>query len=145
LEALALADIREKAWAACHNERRLAERILRLKNEESGNRLAGYERELRHLRARLPEIEALMQNLYEDRIRGTVPEPVFATLMQKYEAEREEKARAIPALEEKVRAGRENIEGVSQWMRHIRQYTWLEALNEGILIELVERIEVGAA
>ena len=63
--------------------------------------------------------------------------------MQKYEAEREEKARAIPALEEKVRAGRENIEGVSQWMRHIRQYTRLEALNEGILIELVERIEVG--
>ena len=64
-----------------------------------------------------------MQNLYEDKCTGTIPQTVFQTLMRKYEAERAEKAAAIPELEQKVRAQLENRQDANRWMEVIRRYT----------------------
>ena len=89
------------------------------------------------------ELERLMQNLYEDKCTGTIPQTVFQTLMRKYEAERAEKAAAIPELEQKVRAQLENRQDANRWMEVIRHYTEIAALDESILFELVDRIEVG--
>ena len=139
---LVTANIREKARAVAFDEESVSQKILRLKREESNSRLAGYERELKAARARLPEVERLMMNLYEDRIKGTLPDAVFATLMRKYETQQTELNGQIPILIEKVRQGRLSSDNTVQWMRHIRQYTQLETLDEAILIELVERIEV---
>jgi hypothetical protein len=139
---LVVADIREKARAVAFDEQRVSRNILRLKSEESDSRLAGYEKELRAARARLPEVERLMMNLYEDRIKGTLPDATFATLMRKYEAQQAELNGQIPVLMEKVRQGRQNTDNTALWMRHIRQYTQLETLDEAVLIELVERIDV---
>jgi len=140
---LVVEHIREKARAVAFDEKQVSRKILRLKSEESDSRLAGYERELKAARTRLPEVERLMMNLYEDRIKGTVPDAVFATLMRKYEAQQAELNGQIPVLIEKVRQGRQNFDNTALWIRHIRQYTQLETLDEAILIELVERIEVG--
>ena len=41
----------------------------------------------------MAELERLMQNLYEDKCTGTIPQTVFQTLMRKYETERAEKSR----------------------------------------------------
>ena len=104
-----------------------------------------------------------MQNLYEDKCTGTIPQTVFQTLMRKYETERAEKASAIPELEQKVRAQLENRQDANRWMEAIRRYTAITApmmrvdiatlfpemcqrvLDESILFELVDRIEVGEA
>ena len=48
----------------------------------------------------MAELERLMQNLYEDKCTGTIPQTVFQTLTRKYETERAEKAAAIPELEQ---------------------------------------------
>ena len=84
-----------------------------------------------------------MQNLYEDKCTGTIPQTVFQTLMQKYEAERAEKVGAIPELKRKVENYLENQADASRWLAIIRQYTELTELDESILFELVDRIEVG--
>ena len=84
-----------------------------------------------------------MQNLYEDKCTGTIPQTVFQTLMRKYEAERAEKAAARPELEHKVKAHMENRQDADHWTEIIRQYTEITALDESILFALVDRIEVG--
>ena len=84
-----------------------------------------------------------MQNLYEDKCTGSIPQTVFQTLMQKYEAERAEKAEAVPELERKVRAHLENQVDTDRWLEIIRRYTEISELDETILFELVDRIEVG--
>lgn len=142
LLALVIDDIREKAQAVSHDEKRIVQNIVRQKSAESDSRLAGYERELRAAQGRLPEIERLMMSLYEDRIKGTVPEAVFATLMKKYETQQAELAAAIPELQSKIHTGRECFDNTSMWVKHIRKYTELEMVDEAILIELVERIDV---
>ena len=145
LEELVLTDIREKArFVECDGER-LAEQISRMKEKESRSRVISYEQELKAAAARMTELERLMQNLYEDKCTGTIPQTVFQTLMRKYETERAKKAAAIPELEQKVRAQLENRQDANRWMEVIRRYTEITALDESILFELVDRIEVGEA
>ena len=145
LEELVLTDIREKArFVECDGER-LAEQISRMKEKESRSRVISYEQEMKAAAARMTELERLMQNLYEDKCTGTIPQTVFQTLMRKYETERAEKAAAIPELEQKVRAQLENRQDANRWMEVIRRYTEITALDENILFELVDRIEVGEA
>ena len=143
LEHLVLADIREKArYASCDRDK-LMEQIIRLKAKESHSRLAALEREWKASTLRLTELERLMQSLYEDKCNGTVPQTVFQTLMKKYEAERAEKAAALPDLESKVKAQRENTQEAERWSDIISSYTEIAVLDESILFELVDRIEVG--
>lgn len=143
LEQLVLADIKEKARFAEHDPERLAQQIIRLKEKEARTRLSSYEQELKTAVARISELERLMQNLYEDKCAGTIPQTVFQTLMKKYETERAEKAGMIPDLERKVKSHLENRQDADHWTEVIRRYTEITELDETILFELVERIEVG--
>lgn len=145
LEQIVLEDIREKARFAAHDPELLAQHILRLKDKEAQSRRVSCEQELKAVKARLDELERLMQSLYEDKYSGTVPQSVFQTLMRKYEAERVEKADALPELERKVRAAMENRQDAGRWTEIIRQYTEITKLDESILFALVDRIEVGEA
>jgi hypothetical protein len=143
LLSLVLADIREKARAVSLNEAEIVKQIIKLKVCESDSRMAGYEKELHTALTRLPEVERLMMTLYEDRIKGTVPEAVFATLMKKYETQQAELTAQIPALEEKIHAGRQGKDDTRLWISHIKKYAAVEEADEAILIELIERIDVG--
>lgn len=143
LHELVLTDIREKARFAEYDSDSLIHTITQMKEKESHSKISSYQQELSATSKRLSELEKLMQNLYEDKCRGTIPQPVFQTLMQKYEAERAEKAAALPELETKVRAQMENREDAGKWAEMIRKYTEITELDEAILFELVERIEVG--
>ena len=119
------------------------QQIIRLKDKEAKSRLSSCEQELKTYTARLSELERLMQNLYEDKCAGTIPQTVFQTLMHKYEAERAEKSEAIPELERKVKSYLENRTDANRWLTVIRRYTEITELDESILFELVDRIEVG--
>ncbi len=145
LHELVLTDIREKARFAEYDSDSLIQTITRMKEKESHSKISSYQQELSATSKRLSELEKLIQNLYEDKCRGTIPQSVFQTLMQKYEAERAEKAAALPELEAKVRAQMENRKDAGKWAEMIRKYTEITELDEAILFELVERIEVGDA
>ena len=145
LKQLVLADIREKAQYAEYDRDRLLAQIIRMKDKELHSRTASYAQELKAVSARVSELERLMQNLYEDKCTGVVPQTVFQTLMKKYEAERAQKAAAVPELEQKVRAQMENRHDADSWSEIIRRYTDITDLDETILFELVDRIEVGEA
>ena len=145
LKQLVLADIREKAQYAEYDREHLLAQIIRMKDKELHSRTASYEQELKRISARVSELERLMQNLYEDKCTGVVPQTVFQTLMKKYETERAQKAAAIPELERKVRTQMENRHGADRWAEIIRRYTEITELDETILFELVNRIEVGEA
>lgn len=145
LKQLVLADIREKAQYAEYDRERLLAQIIRMKDKELHSRTASYEQELKTISARVSELERLMQNLYEDKCTGVVPQTVFQTLMKKYEMERAQKAAAIPELERKVQAQMENRHDADRWAEIIRRYTEITELDETILFELVDRIEVGEA
>jgi len=143
LSEIVLDNIREAARLVAHDREDIIERIVRTKDKEAHSRLSAFEKELKTSVARMQELERLMQNLYEDKCTGVVPQTVFQTLMQKYETERAQKAAAIPELEKKIKAQLENKRDADRWADAIRRYTEITELDEHILFELVDRIEVG--
>ena len=145
LHKIVLQDIREKARYVTYDRESLLERIVCMKDKEQNSRLASWEQELKVTSARVRELEKLMESLYKDKYEGTVPLPVFQTLMQKYETERAQKAAAIPELERKVQEQRSKQNDASRWANLIQKYSEIAELDETILLELVERIEIGEA
>jgi len=145
LYQIVLEDIRAKAQYAAHDRDRLLAQIVRMKDKELHSRRASYEQELKIIAARVAELEKLMQNLYEDKCTGVVPQTIFQTLMRKYEMERAQKAAALPELERKVQEQLSRCQDVDRWANIIQQYTEITELDESILFELVDRIEVGEA
>jgi len=143
LKEVVLRDIQEKAQYAQYDRERLVAQIVRMKEKEKHSRLASYEQELKSATARITELEKLMQNLYEDKCTGVVPQTVFQTLMKKYETERAQKADALPELEQKLRTQLAARQEVDRWTDIIRHYTEITELDETILFALVDRIEVG--
>ena len=143
LSEIVLDNIREAARLVAHDREDIIERIVRTKDKEAHSRLSAFEKELKTSVARMQELERLMQNLYEDKCTGVVPQTVFQTLMQKYETERAQRAAAIPELEKKIKAQLENKRDADRWADAIRRYTEITELDEHILFELVDRIEVG--
>ena len=133
----------QKARFAEYDPEQLVRQIIRLKDKEAKSRLSSCKQDLKTYTAWLSELERLMQNLYEDKCAGTIPQTVFQTLMRQYEAERAEKAETIPELERRVKAHQENQTGADRWLEVIRRYTEITELDETILFELVDRIEVG--
>lgn len=145
LHQIVLEDIRAKAQSAANDRDRLLAQIIQMKDRERHSRRASYEQELRVTSARVAELERLMQNLYEDKCAGVVPQTVFQTLMQKYEAERAQKASLLPELEQKTQEQLTRNQDVARWANIIQQYTEISELDESILFELVDRIEVSEA
>ena len=143
LHEIVLRDIREKAQYVTYDRESLMERIVRMKDKEQNSRLASWEQELKATAARVRELEKLMESLYKDKYGGVVPTSVFQTLMQRYETERAQKADAIPDLERKVQEQRTKQNDASRWANLIQKYSDLTELDETILLELVERIEIG--
>lgn len=143
LNEIVLHDIREKARNVQYDRDRLMERIIRMKNKEANSRLASCEQELKIVTKRVDELVNLMDSLYADKYKGNIPQSVFQTLIQKYEAERAQKAALIPELEQKVRAQKETRLDAERWADLISRYTEIAELDETILFELVDRIEVG--
>ncbi len=108
LEQLVLQDIRGKSRFANCDRENLVEKITRMKAKESRSRAISCEQELKAAAGRLSELENLMQNLYEDKCKGVIPQTVFQTLMKKYEMDLAEKAAAIPELKQKVKSQHED-------------------------------------
>ena len=145
LYQIVLEDIRTKAQYVAYDRDRLLAKIVHMRDMEQHTRRASYEQELRVTSARVDELGRLMQNLYEDKCSGVVPQTVFQTLMQKYETERAQKSALLPELERKVRDHQEQHREADRWADIIQQYTEITKLDESILFALVDRIEVSEA
>ncbi|MDL2274032.1 recombinase family protein [Oscillospiraceae bacterium OttesenSCG-928-G22] len=145
IERFLLEDIRENARLVMMDERRVIDAIVRMRNTDSVSRLAAYRQELRHGKNRAAELERLISSLYEDRIKGTIPESVFQTLMDKYEQERLAKTEHVAQLERRIAEQERGWGDASQWTSLIKSYINLETLDAATLLELVDHIAVHEA
>ena len=84
-----------------------------------------------------------MQSVYEDKVKGTIPESFCVQLMQKYENERVEKLALKADLAAKIEAMKQSECGTDEWIAMIQDYSKLETLDRPTLLKLIQKIEVG--
>jgi DNA invertase Pin-like site-specific DNA recombinase len=143
LSQLVLTDIRQKAAMVESDEHGLLERMGQFKAAESQSQLAVLNTAKRAADKRRAELERLVQSLYEDKVKGKIPEDVCARLIIQYEAERLEQTTQAQNLAEQIDSFQAEQSNTREWIDVIRRYGNLDAINRDILAKLISKIEVG--
>jgi len=105
--------------------------------------LSAAKEEIRNLRRRVRELEAIIAKLYEDKYSGAISESTFTVLAQKNERERLSKTERLDALLSEVNTAEERIAAIQGWTTIIRKYLNLQELGRVVIDELIDHIEIG--
>lgn len=143
LSELVLDDIRHRATRVLEDEDRVRRELLEQKAKQSDRQLKADKSTFKATEKRLAELEKLTQALYEDKVLGTVPEAVFKNLLGKYEAERVEKQSLVQSLKQKLADTAQDERDIEQYIANIKKYVAVEQLDRGMLLELINYIEIG--
>jgi hypothetical protein len=143
LSEIVRADIRQKAAMVESDEQELLERVGSRKAAESQKELAALNAAKRAAENRRAELERLIQSLYEDKVKGGISGDVCARLINGYETERREKASEVQTLTVQIENFQAEQANTREWVKVIREFRDIEALDRDILLKLISKIEVG--
>ena len=80
---------------------------------------------------------------FRDKVKGLIPESVCVELLNKYQAERNEKAAQLKELEQQLDTTQAVQDDAQAWADLIRQYRTIDTLDRETLLRLINKIEVG--
>lgn len=123
-----------------YSESELRKELMSRKN---GNDIKSVKQQLTYTNKRITELDKLIENLYVDKVSGTIPQSAFDRLIQKYEAEHselEEKAAALKIMVEDTAKAKDDVE---QWIEIMKGYMKSEEIDRPLLISLIDTITVG--
>lgn len=143
LSELVLEDIRTKAEIVDCREAEMVRRMTERMQSQNTQEIAAVGKTVKAIRKRMAELERLLQSVYEDKVKGKIPEAVCVELMNKYQTERTEKAGQLKGLERQMEDSQTVQSDVREWVGLIRQYRNLEALDRETLLRLIDKIEIG--
>jgi hypothetical protein len=125
------------------NENHIIEAILSAQTNETMSYRAAYHSELEAHKKQITKLDLLIENLYEDKVTGVVPESLFKRQIQKYEQDRIERLQSVETLEQRIRDMKQNTDSVSTWAKLMKRYTEIENLDSETLLLLIDKIIVG--
>lgn len=143
LSYLVIEHIRTHALMVQRNEERIISAILSAQNNESMSYRAAYQNELEAHKKQIAKLDLLIENLYEDRVTGLVPDSLFKRQIAKYEQDRVDRLQTVETLEQRIRGIKQNGDNASAWVKLMKRYAEIETLDAETLLALIDKIIVG--
>jgi hypothetical protein len=144
LMRLVLEQIQHVTGFAAQHENEFVELLRQDNADKSRKELAADKRKLAQAQARIAELDGIIQQLYEDKVNGTLTSERFVKLSRGYEQEQRELAAQTTALAEQISAQEQKTLDLSRFMTQVRKHTNVTEITPVMLNELVERIEIHA-
>lgn len=145
IDSIVLNDIKMHIeFARAHED----EFIKLVSNETSAytaKALSSLTKELNASKTRFEKLDAIIQNLYEDKISGIVSEDRFKKMNENYEQEQTSLKEKIAELEGKIKAINEQTASTSHFMELVQKYTRIDELTHEIAREFIEKVIVHKA
>lgn len=91
---------------------------------------------------RIAVFDRIIQNLYEDKVSGTLSEERFIKLSKNYESEQAELTDKVKFLKEELMAVQKETADINKFMRLIKRYTEITELNAEIVRTFIDKIYV---
>lgn len=91
---------------------------------------------------RIAVLDRIIQNLYEDKVSGTLSEERFIKLSKNYESEQAELTDKVKFLKEELMAVQKETADINKFMRLIKRYTEITELNVEIVRTFIDKIYV---
>ena len=104
--------------------------------------LTARRRELDRAKARVAEIDCIIQKSYEDMAKGLLSEERFATLTVSLENEQKQLKMSIPEMETSLQSTTDKAADLQRFIEKARQVTRLTELTPEIVHEFIEKIVV---
>ncbi len=143
LQEIVLADIREKARYVVLGEQTVREKFIRYNAKLTDSKVKSAGKELKAKQRRLEELSRLMQVVYEDRVKGKIPEDICIGFIQKYSEEQRTLSKDVAELEEKISQVESITQNVDDFIRDIKKYLDAPELTREMCYELIDRVVVG--
>ncbi len=143
LEEIVLGDIKEMAQRIELNESEVRKEFMRRNAELVDATLKSSKRELKTKQKRLEELSHLMQEAYEDKVKGKIPENICISFIEKYSAEQTSLTTEIAGLEEKIATTETTQKNVDDFIRNMKKYLEAPTLTREMCYELIDRVIVG--
>ena len=91
---------------------------------------------------RIAILDRIIQNLYEDKVSGTLSEERFIKLSKNYESEQAELTDKVKFLKEELMTVQKETPDINKFMRLIKRYTEITELNAEIVRTFIDKIYV---
>ena len=91
---------------------------------------------------RIAVLDRIIQNLYEDKVSGTLSEERFIKSSKNYESEQAELTDKVKFLKEELMAVQKETADINKFMRLIKRYTEITELNAEIVRTFIDKIYV---
>jgi len=140
-----LNDIRRYAQMAIADADGFAAKLAAQNGDKEDQQIQSLSDELGAVEMRFSELDRIMEQLFEDKVAGTLNDARFRKLADRYEAEQSAVEKRIEELKSEVERLCVNRRDTSAWLELIREYADIKELDRVVLGELVEKITVGEA
>ena len=143
LEEIVLGDIREMAQKIVLDEDEIKNEFIRQNAELADKSMKVAKKSLQTKQKRVEELGRLLQNVYEDKVNGKMPEKMCFEFIDKYSAEKETLIAEIEALEENLKETESTKQTADDFIKAIKKYLNAPALTREMCYELIDRVIVG--
>jgi DNA invertase Pin-like site-specific DNA recombinase len=143
LEKLVIGELRKHASRALSEESIYREELLTQRNEGRISQRKAYETKLKKSQRRVDELEKLIQSAYEDKVLGSLSVESFKKLATKYEGERDDLTAIIEEIQTRLAESDSDLADVDSFLSAMKKYASIEKLDREILLELIDKIEIG--
>ena len=145
LEAAILQAIKAVSKYVIENEAEFVAQLKAVWNESRSRSAANGQQELDEAKARMAELDAKIQQLYDSAISGLLPERQAQRMIQQYDEEQLVLEKRIEELQGQIR--QEEVEQIdtSRFIALVNKYRNCEELTDTMLYAFIDRVEVHQA
>lgn len=143
LESIVLQDI-QRQISQINTDLDIREKLLAIKRKDRATADSTAKKRLTEIEKRMAELDELIQNIYEDKVAGNIPEKVCVNLLEKYQAEKDSLSDEYAQLEERIIDDCQDERDVDEYIRRMKSYEGAETLTREMALMLIEYIKVDA-
>lgn len=145
IEEIILTDIRSKASTVIADETTIRQQFLERNSRFTQEKIKSAQGELRKKSKRLAELDGLIESVYEEKVKGKMPEDICIKLMNRYTDEQKVLTGEIQTLNESLAESNRANADVDEFISKIKRYINPTELTREMCIELIDRIIIGGA
>lgn len=99
-------------------------------------------KEMNELQRRLDELDTFISNLYENYIKGNLPEKQYKSLMKKYDDEQITIESKLNQLKEESKVAKVKTIDVKKFVKVIKKYKNPDVITRELIVDLIDKIVV---
>ena len=143
IEEIVLEQVRRVCRMAQADEEEFARMVRKRMDSQEETEQRKREHALTETQLRLAEIDHIIDQLYEDKVAGTLSAERFSRMLSRYEEEQLQLAEKNEELRNAVNKARKESGAVDQFLSVVRETTCPDVLTPELVGNLIDRVEVG--